>query len=180
MGGVVVYADLDRDGKPAAGEPTTTSNELGGYFFDNLLPGDYIVREVTPQGMAETTDVERDGHLAQVVPGRRVRFVDFGNARAGAMSGTVFNDVDADGVRDAGEPGLAGALVYVDLNNSGTRDAGEPAATSTDPAGAWSIGSLAPGTYVLRQLSAGGDGADGAGGWDADGGRREWRDDGRG
>jgi hypothetical protein len=125
---------------------------LGGYFFDNLLPGDYVVREVTPQGMAETTDVERDGHPAHVVAGRRVRFVDFGNARAGGVSGTVFNDVDADGVRDAGEPGLAGALVYVDLNNSGTRDAGEPAATSTDPAGAWAIGSLAPGTYVLRQL----------------------------
>lgn len=40
----------------------------------------------------------------------------------GTISGTVFRDDDADGVRDAGEPGLSGWTVYRDLNNNGTQD----------------------------------------------------------
>ncbi len=37
----------------------------------------------------------------------------------GVISGTVFRDDDADGVRDGGEPGLAGWTVYRDTNNNG-------------------------------------------------------------
>ena len=36
-----------------------------------------------------------------------VRF-DFGNFKLGEISGTAFEDLDSDGVRDAGEQGLAG------------------------------------------------------------------------
>ncbi|MFO0870719.1 MAG: M36 family metallopeptidase [Pirellulales bacterium] len=40
----------------------------------------------------------------------------------GTISGTVFRDDDADGVRDAGEPGLPGWTVFRDLNNNGVAD----------------------------------------------------------
>lgn len=40
----------------------------------------------------------------------------------GTISGTVFRDDDADGTRDAGEPGLPGWTVYRDLNNNGVQD----------------------------------------------------------
>ncbi|MBI5759550.1 MAG: M36 family metallopeptidase, partial [Planctomycetales bacterium] len=40
----------------------------------------------------------------------------------GTISGTVFRDDDADGVRDVSEPGLAGWTVYRDLNNNGVQD----------------------------------------------------------
>ena len=54
------------------------------------------------------------------------------------VTGTVFEDADGDGARDAGEGGSAGAVVYVDRNRNGRRDAGEPAATTA-----------ADGTYAL-------------------------------
>ncbi len=40
----------------------------------------------------------------------------------GTISGSVFRDDDADGVRDAGEPGLPGWTVFRDLNNNGVQD----------------------------------------------------------
>ena len=39
-----------------------------------------------------------------------------------AVSGTVFNDLNSDGVRDVGESGIAGRSVYIDVNNNSTLD----------------------------------------------------------
>src|SRR5262249_4334757 len=56
--------------------------------------------------------------------------VNFGNIQdLGTVTGTKFNDLDGDGVRDPGEPGLQGWTIYVDLNNNGTLDGGEPSTT---------------------------------------------------
>src|SRR5215207_6645494 len=41
-----------------------------------------------------------------------------------SIAGKVWNDYDADGVVDAGEPGLAAVAVYQDVNGNGTRDVG--------------------------------------------------------
>src|SRR5262249_34002549 len=41
-----------------------------------------------------------------------------------SVRGSVFDDADADGIRDAGEAGLQGATVYLDLNGNGMRDVG--------------------------------------------------------
>ena len=45
---------------------------------------------------------------------------DFGNYQPASKSGTKFVDTDGDGVRDDGEPGLAG----VEIHLSGTDNAG--------------------------------------------------------
>src|SRR5439155_15264472 len=66
------------------------------------------------------------------------------------FSGTVFNDRDGDGVRDRGEPGIAGRTIYADDNASGGLDAGEVSAV-TDSAGHYTL-SLPPGDYTLRQI----------------------------
>ncbi len=42
------------------------------------------------------------------------------------IRGTKWNDLNGNGVRDAGEPGLAGWTIYVDANDDGTLDPGEP------------------------------------------------------
>jgi reprolysin-like metallo-peptidase family M12B/SdrD B-like protein/pre-peptidase len=67
----------------------------------------------------------------------------------GSISGVVFNDLNANGVRDAGDFGLSGWLVYADLNNNNRLDPGE-AATFTDKSGAYRLGSLAAGNYIIR------------------------------
>lgn len=52
-------------------------------------------------------------------------FSNVGNATTltGNIIGTVFNDLDGDGIRDAGEPGLSGRNVYVDANGNSVYDA---------------------------------------------------------
>jgi hypothetical protein len=44
--------------------------------------------------------------------------------------GTVYEDLDGDGVRGFGEPAFVGASVYLDLNNNGLFDIGEPTRTT--------------------------------------------------
>lgn len=61
----------------------------------------------------------------------------------GAVRGTVFADIDRDGVLDANEVGLQGHTVFSDTNGNGVLDSGE-VSTTTD----------ANGNYVLR-LDAG-------------------------
>ena len=81
-----------------------------------------------------------------------------------SASGTKFNDLDQDGVKDAGEPGLAGFRIWADYDNDGVRDAGEPFA-DTDASGNYTITNIQDpsGTYSLReQLSPSGGST---GGW---------------
>ncbi|MGH3554274.1 MAG: LamG-like jellyroll fold domain-containing protein, partial [Mycobacterium sp.] len=60
-----------------------------------------------------------------------------------AIYGNKFNDLDADGVRDAGEPGLDGIEVFLDNNGNGLLDADElDTVTWTD----------ANGDYAFRNL----------------------------
>src|SRR5437867_2850753 len=57
------------------------------------------------------------------------------------ISGSDFSDLNANGLRDAGEPGLSGVTVFLDASNNGAFDAGETA-TTTDASGNYSF----PGT----------------------------------
>ena len=50
----------------------------------------------------------------------------------GTISGVVYQDNDADGVRDVGEPGLGDWRVYLDLNNNGVLDGGSSTVTRTE------------------------------------------------
>jgi hypothetical protein len=62
-----------------------------------------------------------------------------------------FNDLDADGVKDAGEPGLSGWTIYVDYDDDGVLDAGEPSDV-TDGSGNYTITGINPGTYKVREV----------------------------
>ena len=57
--------------------------------------------------------------------------------------GTKFHDLDADGKRDSGEPGLAGFRIWADYDNDGVRDSGEPY-DDTDASGRYSITGIKP------------------------------------
>ncbi len=67
-------------------------------------------------------------------------------------SGMKFNDLDADGVKDAGEPGLPGWTIYVDYNDNSVLDTGEPFDV-TDATGSYTIEAIVPGTYKVREVS---------------------------
>ncbi|NES73800.1 MAG: hypothetical protein F6K24_55765 [Okeania sp. SIO2D1] len=67
------------------------------------------------------------------------------------MLGVKFNDLDADGIRDIGEPGLSNFGIYLDNNNNGFREANEPL-TFSDINGEFVFNNLAGGNYNVREI----------------------------
>jgi hypothetical protein len=72
--------------------------------------------------------------------------------RTCSASGTKFHDANANGRRDAGEPGMPRWMIWADYDDDGIRDANEPYAL-TDNEGQYVINGIRPpdGRYVLRE-----------------------------
>ncbi|UCC76000.1 MAG: carboxypeptidase regulatory-like domain-containing protein, partial [Anaerolineales bacterium] len=74
-------------------------------------------------------------------------------------SGYKFNDWNANGNWDGGEPGLSGWRIYLDVNGNGQYDAGEPY-DDTDPTGQYTITNIVPNatefvtdTWTIREVT---------------------------
>ncbi len=139
--------------------PTISSGE---FWFTGLVPGLYIVREMVeflPTGFVPTTPVERSffvGSGQELVWQEGAAMLE-----TGSIHGTKWEDIDGDGVRDPGEPGLPGITIYDDLDNSGTLEVGEPrtvtmeddpGTTSEDESGMYWLTDLEPGLVFVREL----------------------------
>ena len=68
-----------------------------------------------------------------------------------SISGTVFNDLNQNGLRDAGEPGLGGVGIYIDYNADGKYNTGEPVTTS-DASGNYSFAVPAGRNFIVGQM----------------------------
>ena len=79
-----------------------------------------------------------------------------GTDAVGAISGTLFADLNGDGIFGPDKPPLAGRLVFLDLNNNGILDDGEPV-TVTNSNGEYTFSGLPLQTYQVRQLLPRGD-----------------------
>jgi hypothetical protein len=69
------------------------------------------------------------------------------------VSGRIFADANANGVRDGFEGGLADAEVFIDLNTNGRLDPQEPS-TRTDADGNYSFDFLVPGVFEIATNAA--------------------------
>ena len=148
------FNDLDGDGVKDAGEPglsgwtieldggaqSTVTDGSGNYSFTNLTPGTYTITEVLQAGWTQTTTSPA---AITVTSGSDVTGVDFGNFQNVSISGQKFNDLDGDGVKDAGEPGLSGWTIELD---------GGAQSTVTDGSGNYSFTNLTPGTYTITEV----------------------------
>lgn len=68
-----------------------------------------------------------------------------------AISGSIWNDANGDGARDAGEAGIAGRTVILDDDGDGQLDAGETfAVTGAD--GGYEFAGVAPGVHHVTQV----------------------------
>lgn len=159
------YVDVIRNGSAV----TTTTDANGKYSFGTnlgLMPGTYRVVENQP------TDFEFSvGAVTGTVAGSSVGSVvnenvlgeiviplgdqhainyDFGEARAAKLCGFVYHDRDDDGIRDAGEEGLAGVEILI----TPIRSIGNQGAITvfTDSNGRYCVDGLAPGEYTVRQV----------------------------
>ena len=111
---------------------TTSSDQNGEYSFTGLLPGNYRVSFDKPDGFegfsnkfqgedtAQDSNVNPNG-VTDVIGldvGEEDRSVDAGLIKTAApvkakIGNKVFNDLDNDGIQDAGEPGIARAEVFL-------------------------------------------------------------------
>jgi ELWxxDGT repeat protein len=117
--GRTVFLDANNNGALDAGEMTTTTDANGNYSFNNLPPGAYRVREVTPAGWVQTT--ADPTAISAALNGTNVTGVNFGSFQQASLSGLVFDDVNGNGVQDSGEGGLAGQTVFIDQNGNGVQ-----------------------------------------------------------
>ena len=69
----------------------------------------------------------------------------------GIISGTKWNDIDANGLRNNNEPGLSGVQIYLDTNNNSILDSNE-VFVITDESGNYQFTGLLPDTYIVREV----------------------------
>ncbi len=104
-------------------EPSTTTNANGVYGFLGLEPGSYPVRAAVPAGWVATGPSGGNYTVTISGPNDTMTGRDFGTARNNRFYGSVWDDRNANGIVDSGEPPVAGRLAFLDLNGNGTLDA---------------------------------------------------------
>lgn len=117
----------------------------GTWALTGLAAGSWTVtvRVGSYQGWTQTAG----GHVVQVDAGSTTLVPELGTvAQVGSVAGVVWNDHDGDGVREPGEPGIAGARVYVN-------DGSEGGFTYTsDAAGSYRVPYVVAGRDVLVRI----------------------------
>ncbi len=130
---------------------TAVSTAGGAYQFAYLAPGPYrvaIEAADLPTGGAFTT---ASSYAVSLVAAENHTTSDFGLRWSGAIGDLVFADYNGNGVADAGEPGIAGAVVHLVAdgadNTFGTADDIDWGTRTTGADGTYSFPNLAPDTY---------------------------------
>jgi len=142
---------------------TTTTNGSGTYTFSNVAPGSYKIYETQPSGYLSVSDKD-GGNLdiigdvtpVAVIAGTTNSGNDFVERQSAAIGNLVWNDLNNNGLVDAGEPGFDGVTVQLwrDINNDGVfepagSDNQTPLTTVTAGGGIYGFGSLQPGKYFV-------------------------------
>jgi uncharacterized repeat protein (TIGR01451 family) len=163
-------------------DTTTTTAANGGYSFGGLRPGSYAVNETPPAGLTHTgaqagakggtingvaraagtgvTGAFADITAITIASGDTASGYNFGESGQG-LAGFVYVDLNSNGSRDPGEPGIPG----VQITLSGSTNTGadvcvvinpSPCTVTTDASGAYSYTGLPQSNgagYTLSQQS---------------------------
>src|SRR6202162_5605186 len=127
---------------------TATTDASGNFSFTNLPAGAYVLSEVAPAGSVQTLPGGGAAINITLTPGQNATGFLFGNQAAApaSISGLKFNDANGNGVRDTGEPGLAGVSIQLKTPS------GQTLLATTDSTGAFSFTGLGAGAYVLSEV----------------------------
>ncbi len=159
---------------------STVTDANGNYLFPNLAPGNYQVQEVQPTtgNFFEGFDTPGSTGGTTVLPGQVGKNLitgivlpigtnsinnNFGEIPPADPNGFVYNDLNANGLRDPGEPGIPGVTIRI----SGTAFAGTPIARPvvdadipgggltrvTDANGFYEYAIMPPGVYTITEAA---------------------------
>jgi protocatechuate 3,4-dioxygenase beta subunit len=159
------FEDLNGNGVKDAGEPglagwrirlrdmdlaqqhaNTLTDANGNYWFMDLPPGNYRVTERQQTGWQITTPVSPARYDLQLDLGEVHEDLDFGNFKLGEIHGMKFNDLNNDGIKDAGEPGLENWTINITGPN------GFATSTITDIDGNFWFMNLGLGDYEVSEV----------------------------
>jgi hypothetical protein len=154
-------------GTTGAGEPvnqTALTDANGLYWFTGLQPGEYKLTFQTPLGGYVSTEANdpdaNDTNDSDAIPsmggmtevevltsGESNPTYDAGYYQPASIGNFVWEDKDADGEQDPGEPGIQG----VEVSLTGVDGQGNPVnlTTTTDIDGSYLFDNLMPGSYKL-------------------------------
>jgi|GEM_PF-1638909 len=165
---VKLYRDNNGDNVPdGSAIATTTTNTSGIYNFNNLTAGKYIVGITLPSGYTASSvtgtsanpnnNIETDNNGVTVVSSElRSNAITLTSSNftlnfairatgtgAGSIGNYVWNDLNKNGMQDAGEPAIANVTVKLTYPNSSTTT------TTTDANGYYIFNNLSAGTYTV-------------------------------
>ena len=166
----VTLTGVDDHGQPVSSSLSTNAD--GSYRFSNLRPGVYVIAEALPTGDLDGKDtigtsggVLGNGGISNVILAAGINSTanNLGQLQPGSIAGSVFDDLNNDGVRDSAELGIAGARITL----TGTDDLAEAVSlvATTAAYGTYSFSGLRPGLYAVAetQPASFADGRDSAG-----------------
>ncbi len=151
------YVDLNGDGFKNAGEPGIPNVSIGlaggpggsamtgadgGYFFGDLPGASYNVS--APASAAGKTRSTTSPLAVVLSAGQNATDVNFGYV-PGGLSGFAYVDLNANGVKDGGEPGIDGVTISLSGVSSAT--------TTTSGGGAYSFAGLDAGGFSVSAPS---------------------------
>lgn len=150
---------------------TTLTDANGEFRFTDLLPGEYTVRQVQPNGyldgkesvgMVDGSTVgewSANDTISRIHLSSGDKGVDYGFCEhlPASLRGTVYHDRNNNGLQEAGEEGISGVTMQllnadgtpVYVNNNGTQMA---VTTVTDANGDYAFENLFAGTYQIREI----------------------------
>jgi hypothetical protein len=151
-GGTFDPAGIPIPGLTAGDIPMSTGYYTGDHaqachWKDSDLINEYIGIMDPTTAAGEFQKFTGADRMAFELLGYRVRPV----PALGSLAGQIFNDLNGNGARGAGEVGLSDWTVYLDANGNGGLDPGE-FATTTNAYGYYAFANLPAGVYHVREV----------------------------
>lgn len=129
----------------AISQRQTETTRNGSFVFSEVEVGAYTVIETDPPGFTSST---LNNEEVSVAAGGSAA-ASFGDQQVGTIRGLVFDDLNGNGLYEAGEPGLA--AITVSLSGHGVNTA-----TQTTGDGSYQFAGLAAGAYTVTETDPAG------------------------
>jgi hypothetical protein len=154
LAGWTVYVDTNNNNRLDASERSTVTAADGSYTLPlGGIGSSVFIREVVQPQWRRILPTSGEFRVTPT-PGSVFVGRNFLNGQdPGSIEGVKFNDLNANGIHDPDEPGIAGVMIYVDVNKDGRIGILEPSAT-TGANGFYRISNVEVGSgHTVREVA---------------------------